>query len=167
MFNQTIGCLSPNFSARRSLRLFLFLLPLFWTQFAHGPHAQALGRRPSLAQVARDRSVPRSDRGPRRGIRAAGVVVATGWGLIETRPELSPAPYPVATASSTDSPAMRLAHRRSRAIIGKTGAQHTQEVTTLEPGKPIERELRRAGTQLSTRGGRRSIRKRNKRTARH
>ncbi len=52
MFKQTIGCSRPDFSARKSPHLSLFLLLLLWLQFAHCPIAQASGRRPSLAQTS-------------------------------------------------------------------------------------------------------------------
>ena len=53
-----IGCPRPNFSARISHPLSFVLLPLLFTQFAYMQNAQASDRRPSLAQEARDRSVP-------------------------------------------------------------------------------------------------------------
>ena len=50
MLKRIIGRPRPNFPARKSLRLLpLLLLPLC-VQFAHSQNAQALGRRPSLAQ---------------------------------------------------------------------------------------------------------------------
>ncbi len=41
MFNQTIGCLRPNFSARKSLLLSLLLLISLCVQYTHSSHTQA------------------------------------------------------------------------------------------------------------------------------
>ena len=50
MFKMIIGRPRLNFSARKNLRLLPLLLLWLWLQCAHGPNAQAWGRRPSPLQ---------------------------------------------------------------------------------------------------------------------
>ncbi len=127
MLKQMIGCPRSNFSARISQPLSLVLFPLLSIQFAYSPNAQASPGRPSLVQEARYKSIPKA--------------AANAVGLPAARPELSCAPYVVATAPGADSPATPVVHRSPRTIKGKTLALNTQEPTTLESGKPVEREL--------------------------